>query len=166
MNRDVAFTPAVQDAQRARGSYDGYARSRDWHGTIDDELAAFVAERDSIYLGTASADGQPYIQHRGGPKGFVKVIDDQHLAFADYRGNRQYISLGNLDENERAFMFLMDYANHRRIKVWGTARMVEDDPELLERVRDPDYPGKPERVLLFRVVAWDRNCPQHIKPPS
>jgi predicted pyridoxine 5'-phosphate oxidase superfamily flavin-nucleotide-binding protein len=164
---DIAFTPSVKRAQTARGSRERYAAAierRDWPGTITEELAEFVAARDSIYLGTASAAGQPYIQHRGGPTGFVKVLDDRHLAFADYAGNRQYISLGNLAENPRAFMFLMDYASPRRVKIWGTARFVEDDPELIERVRDPDYPARVERVLVFEVHAWDRNCSQHIRP--
>jgi predicted pyridoxine 5'-phosphate oxidase superfamily flavin-nucleotide-binding protein len=132
--------------------------------SVTPELAAFVRARDSIYLGTASADGQPYIQHRGGPPGFVKVLDEHHLAFADYAGNRQYISLGNLAENPRAFMFLMDYQNRRRVKIWGTARFVDDDPALLERVLDPDYGARVERVLVFEVRAWDRNCRQHIRP--
>lgn len=163
---DLAFTPAVKRAQAARGSRASYAQAlerRDWSGEIDDELAAFICARDSLYLGTASAEGQPYIQHRGGPPGFVKVLDARRLAFADYRGNRQYISLGNLDENPRAFLFLMDYPNRRRVKIWGRARFVEDDPDLLERVRDPEYPAVPERALVFEVEAWDRNCPQHIR---
>lgn len=167
LRSDVAFTPAVKEAQQARGSRGGYARAmerRDFHGTITDELAAFVEQRDSAYLGTASADGQPYIQHRGGPPGFIKVLDEHHLALADYKGNRQYISLGNLGENDRAFMFLMDYPNRRRIKVWGRARFVEGDEALIERVRDREYDAKVERVLVFEVVAWDVNCRQHITP--
>ncbi len=162
---DVAFTPAVKRAQAARGSRDAYAQAmtrRDWNTEITDELAAFITARDSIYLATASADGQPYIQHRGGPVGFVKVLDRTHLAFADYRGNRQYISVGNLSENDRAFLFLMDYAHQRRVKIWGRARFVEDDPALLARVVDPGYGAEPERALVFEVAAWDRNCPQHI----
>lgn len=164
---DIAFTPSVKRAQTERGSREGYAKvaaARDWPAVIDDELAAFIAERDSIYLGTASAEGQPYIQHRGGPKGFLKVLDDRHIAIADYRGNEQYISLGNLSENDRAFMFLMDYPNRRRIKVWGTARFVEGDDDLIDQVRNPDYPAEPERVLVFRVEAWDINCRKHITP--
>jgi len=164
---DVAFTPAVKAAQEAHGSRQAYARAmdrHDWEAEITPDLAAFIAERDSFYLGTASADGQPYIQHRGGPPGFLKVLDEHHLAFADYSGNKQYISLGNLSENPRAFIFLMDYPNRRRIKVWGRARFIGDDPELLEQVRDPDYRARPERVLVFEVTAWDVNCPQHITP--
>lgn len=164
---DIAFTPAVKRAQERRGSRAGYQRAlqrREWASDITDELAAFAAERDSLYLGTASAQGQPYIQHRGGPKGFIKVLDRQRLAIADFAGNRQYISLGNLSENDRAFIFLMDYANRRRVKLWGRAEFIEDDKELLARVSDPDYQGTPERVLVFHVEAWDRNCPQHITP--
>ena len=167
LRSDRAFTPAVKEAQRARGSREAYARRlerRDWPGTITSDLAAFVAERDSLYLGTASADGQPYIQHRGGPRGFLRVLDEHRLALADYAGNRQYVSLGNLSENDRAFLFLMDYPNRRRIKIWGRAEFVEGDDELLERVRDPAYAATPERVLVFHVEAWDVNCPQHIRP--
>lgn len=164
---DIAFTPAVKAAQSARGSRHNYERlvqSRDWSGTVTDELAQFLEDRDSLYLGTASANGQPYVQHRGGPKGFLKVLDTKRLAFADYSGNRQYISLGNLSENDRAFLFLMDYPNRKRIKIWGRAEFVETDAELLERVRDHEYSAVPERVLIFHVEAWDVNCRQHIQP--
>jgi len=115
-----------------------------------------------FYLGTATADGQPYIQYRGGPPGFLQVVDDHTLGFADFDGNRQYVTLGNLSENPKAFLFLMDYANRRRERVWGTARVVEGDAALEERLRDPAYPGEVERVILFTVEAWDVNCPQHI----
>ncbi|MEE8504929.1 MAG: pyridoxamine 5'-phosphate oxidase family protein, partial [Kiloniellales bacterium] len=128
------------------------------------ELAAFLAERDSFYIATASAEGRPYIQHRGGPAGFLKVLDVRHLAFADFGGNRQYITAGNLSENDRAAIFLMDYANRRRIKLWGRARMVEDDAELLERLVEPEYKAKPERAVVFEIEGWDVNCPQHITP--
>lgn len=164
---DIAFSPAVKRAQSERGSRDGYARMaqrRDFHAIITEDLAAFIAERDSVYLGTASASGRPYIQHRGGPKGFVKVLDENRLAFADYSGNRQYISLGNLSENDQAFLFVMDYGDRRRVKIWGRAGFVEDDAELLARVTDPEYDAVPERVLVFQVEAWDRNCRQHITP--
>jgi predicted pyridoxine 5'-phosphate oxidase superfamily flavin-nucleotide-binding protein len=162
---DIAFTPAVKAVQDRLGSRAGYARAERkglFRDAVTEQLAAFVAERDSIYLGTASADGRPYIQHRGGPKGFLKVLDERTLAFADYAGNRQYISMGNLAENDRAFLFLMDYANRARVKIWGRAEFVEEDEALLTRVGDPGYPGKAERVLLFRVEAWDGNCRQHI----
>ena len=162
---DVAFTSAVKDVQSRLGSRNGYAnmeRGRGWANTITDDLRDFIAQRDSFYLGTASTDGQPYIQHRGGPPGFLKVLDDQTLAFADFSGNRQYISMGNMSENNQAFIFLMDYANQRRVKIWGTAEVVEDDPALLERLADPEYAGNPQRAFVFHVEAWDVNCPQHI----
>ncbi len=164
---DVAFTASVKAAQERRGSRDGYARMEQrggWSAEITPELAAFISQRDSFYLGTASADGQPYVQHRGGPKGFVKVLDAKTLALADFAGNRQYISVGNLEENDRAFIFFMDYANRRRIKVWGRAEFVEDSPALLERLVDPAYGATVERALVFHVEAWDANCPQHITP--
>ena len=126
------------------------------------ELAAFIAELDTAFLATVSAGGAPYIQHRGGPKGFIKVLDEKTLAFADYAGNRQYITLSNLAENDRAFLFLLDFARQRRIKLWGRARVVEDDPALLARLVDHGYRGRPERAILFAVEAWDVNCSQHI----
>lgn len=162
---DVAFTPAVKAMQERLGSRAGYARREQkggWRDRVTADLAAFLAERDSLYLATASAAGQPYIQHRGGPKGFLKVLDDQRLALADFSGNRQYISAGNLSENDRAYIFLMDYANRRRIKIWGRAHVVEDDPDLMARLITPGYPGKPERAIVFQIEAWDINCPQHI----
>jgi predicted pyridoxine 5'-phosphate oxidase superfamily flavin-nucleotide-binding protein len=164
---DIAFTPAVKAAQEVRGSRDGYAKAmarHDWGDGVTPALAGFIAERDSFYLGTASADGQPYIQHRGGPKGFLKVLDERRLGFADYRGNRQYISVGNLDENDKAFLFLMDYPNRQRIKIWGRAEYVEGDGEVLRAVADPDYDVKLERAIVFHIEAWDSNCPQHITP--
>ena len=135
---------------------------RPWQDTVTAELAEFVAQRDTLYLGTAGANGQPYVQHRGGPKGFVKVLDEHTLALADFAGNSQYISLGNLSENNKAFMFLMDYPNRHRIKIWGTAEFVEDDAELLQRVTDPGYTATPERVPRFHVKAWSPNCNLHI----
>ena len=162
---DIAFTPAVKDVQSRLGSRNGYAnmeRGRGWGDRITDDLRDFIAQRDSFYLGTASADGQPYIQHRGGPPGFLRVLDDQTLTFADFSGNRQYVSVGNLSENTQAFIFLMDYANQGRVKIWGTAKVVEDDPALLERLADSEYAGNPERAFVFHVEAWDVNCPQHI----
>ena len=164
---DVAFTPTVKAAQARLGSRAGYAKMEakgGWQDTITPDLAAFIAERDSAYLATATADGQPYIQHRGGPKGFIKVIDERTLAIADFAGNRQYISLGNLSENDKAHLFLMDYANRRRVKIWGRARMVEDNAALVQELADPDYKAKPERALVFKIQAWDVNCPQHITP--
>ena len=165
---DVAFTETVKAIQERKGSRKGYARMEDkggWADRVTDDLAAFIAARDSFYMATATADGQPYIQHRGGKPGFLKLLDDKTLAFADFAGNRQYLTQGNLEDNPKAFIFLMDYANRRRIKIWGTARMVEDDAELIRRLTDADYAeGTPERAVLFEITAWDVNCPQHITP--
>lgn len=161
---DIAFTPAVKSIQAAKGSRASYAKveRRGWQTTVTPELSEFLAGLDMFYLGTANVEGQPYIQYRGGNPGFLKVLDDHTLAFADFGGNRQYITLGNLSENPKAFIFLMDYANSQRVKVWGTARVVDDDAELLDQLRDPDYPAKVERAIVFTVEAWDLNCPQHI----
>ena len=161
---DVAFTPAVKSIQARKGSREAYARAEEkgWHTEIDDNLAAFLNEANSLYLATASADGQPYIQHRGGPKGFVKVLDSQTLAFTDFAGNRQYITQGNLSENPKAYIFVMDYAHRRRVKIWGEARIVEDDPALKEQLTPRGYRARPEQVILFKITAWDTNCPQHI----
>ena len=164
---DVAFTPAVKAAQELRGSRKGYARMEEkggWSDRISPDLRRFIAERDSFYFGTASSEGRPYIQHRGGNPGFLAVVDERTLAFADYAGNKQYISVGNLSENDQAFLFLMDYPNRQRVKVWGRAEVVEDDPELLARLTDPEDAGRPERAIVFHVEAWDMNCPQHIRP--
>jgi uncharacterized protein len=162
---DVAFTPAVKAVQERRGSRKAYKRIEDkggWRTTVTPELAAFLAERDSAYLATANAAGQPYIQHRGGPKGFIRVIDDKTLGFVDFTGNQQYITTGNLAENDRAFIFLMDYAERRRVKLWGRARVVEDDPELMKRLMPDRYDAHPLQAILFTLEAWDVNCPQHI----
>jgi uncharacterized protein len=162
---DIAFTTAVKAIQKRKGSRGSYARIEQgdgWQTSITPDLAEFLAELDMFYLGTANAEGQPYIQYRGGPPGFLKVLDDHTMGFADFGGNRQYVTLGNLSENPKAFLFLMDYANSRRIKVWGTARVIENDAVLEERLRDPAYSGKVERVILFTVQAWDVNCPRHI----
>ncbi len=162
---DIAFTPAVKDIQARHGSRSSYARMEangGWETTVTPQLQMFLGELDMFYLGTANAEGQPYVQYRGGPPGFLKSVDERTLGFADYGGNRQYITLGNLSENPQAFIFLMDYAHSRRIKLWGTARVVEDDPALIERLRDPAYHGKVERAILFEIEAWDVNCPQHI----
>lgn len=164
---DVAFTPSVKSAQEQRGSRKIYARQESkgsWSDRVTDELRSFIAERDSLYLATASADGQPYVQHRGGPVGFLKVLDDQTLALADFTGNAQYITVGNADENSKGMMILMDYASRRRIKIWGALEYVEDDADLVAQVQDEGYRARIERVLLFKVTAWDVNCPQHITP--
>ena len=164
---DIAFTPAVKRAQELHGSRSAYAKMEQrggWADRVTPALAEFIAQRDSFYLGTASADGQPYIQHRGGPKGFLKTLDERTLAFADYAGNAQYISVGNLSENNKAFLFLMDYPNRHRIKVWGTAEFVDGDDELLARLVDPKYQARPQRALVFHLEAWDVNCAQNITP--
>lgn len=161
---DVAFTPAVKAIQTRKGSREAYAQAeqRGWRTEVDDSLAAFLADANSFYFATASADGQPYIQHRGGPKGFLKVLDKQTLAFADYAGNRQFITQGNLAENPKAYIFVMDYAHRRRVKIWGEARVVEDDRALTISLMPKGYRARPEQVILFKIAAWDTNCPQHI----
>ena len=162
---DIAFTPAVKKVQSEKGSRASYARMEQgtgWKTTVTPKLEAFLSGLDMFYLGTANAQGQPYIQYRGGPVGFLKVVDEKTLGFADFGGNRQYVSIGNLTENPRAFIFLMDYVNAQRIKLWGRARVVEGDPALLERLGDRAYPGAVERAVLFEIEAWDVNCPQHI----
>lgn len=164
---DIAFTPTVKTIQERLGSRAGYANMEQkggWRSTVTPDLAAFIAERESFYLATANADGQPYTQHRGGPKGFLKVLDERTLAFADFAGNRQYISMGNLAENNKAFIFLMDYANRQRMKIWSRAEVIENDPTLLDQLTDPTYVARPERVFRFHIEAWDSNCPQHITP--
>jgi predicted pyridoxine 5'-phosphate oxidase superfamily flavin-nucleotide-binding protein len=161
---DIAFTASVKDVQTQRKSREAYAKIEARGGfrtVIDEDLTAFLAEVDTAYLATASAAGQPYAQHRGGPKGFIRVIDDHTIGFADFTGNRQYISTGNLAENDRAFLFLMDYAHRRRIKLWGRARAVVD-PALADRLMPDSYRARPEQVILFTIEAWDTNCPQHI----
>lgn len=161
---DIAFTPTVKAVQARKGSRRSYARmeqSGGWATDIDENLADFIAGQRSFFLATANASGQPYIQHRGGPRGFLKVLDPHTLAFADVAGNRQYISVGNLEDNAKVHLFLIDYATRQRIKVWGTAKVVEDDPALLARLSVPGG-GKPERAMIIHVEAWDANCPQHI----
>jgi predicted pyridoxine 5'-phosphate oxidase superfamily flavin-nucleotide-binding protein len=162
---DIAFTAAVKAEQERRGSRAAYARLEEkggWATTVTEDLQAFIADVRSFYLATASKDGQPYIQHRGGPKGFLRGLDARTLAFADFAGNRQYITTGNLAENPHAFIFLMDYANRRRVKIWGTARIVADDEALKARLTPEGYRARVEQVVLFTVSAWDTNCPQHI----
>jgi len=162
---DVAFTPAVKAIQARKGSREAYARVEaggGWRTEIDQDLAAFLSAQDSLLLTTATAAGQPYIQHRGGPKGFIRVLDKRTLAFADYAGNRQYITQGNLSENPKAYIFLIDYAHRRRVKIWGEARVIDDDPPLLQSLMPQGYRARPEQVILFRISAWDTNCPQHI----
>jgi predicted pyridoxine 5'-phosphate oxidase superfamily flavin-nucleotide-binding protein len=163
-NASVVFTSAAQTAQAERGSATAYARrmAEGFPDTVTPELAQFIAQLDTAFLATATADGAPYIQHRGGPKGFIKVIDERTLGFADYRGNRQYITLANLSENDRAYLFLLDPARRQRIKLWGRARVVENDAALVEKLFDTGYKAKPERAILVTIAAWDVNCSQHI----
>jgi predicted pyridoxine 5'-phosphate oxidase superfamily flavin-nucleotide-binding protein len=162
---DIAFTPTVKEIQSRKGSRRGYARMEEggsWQTVITPDLAAFIAEQTSIFLATANKDGQPYIQHRGGPAGFLHVLDEKTIAFADFAGNRQYISQGNLAENPKAYLFLIDYAHRRRIKIWGEARVVEGEADFTARLMPEGYKARPEQVMLFTVFAWDSNCPQHI----
>jgi predicted pyridoxine 5'-phosphate oxidase superfamily flavin-nucleotide-binding protein len=163
-NSSRVFTSAAQQAQAERGSAERYAQrlAEGFPDKVTPELARFIAEQDMAFLGTADASGAPYIQHRGGPKGFIKVLDERTLGFADYRGNRQYITLANLSENDRAFLFLLDPARRQRIKLWGRARAIENDAALVERLFDASYKARPERAILFTIEAWDVNCSQHI----
>jgi hypothetical protein len=164
---DVVFTPAVKSMQTRLGSRETYRRveeGRGWSSTITSDLAAFIQRRDSFYMATASADGRPYIQHRGGPPGFLHVLDESTLAFADYSGNRQYISAGNLSENDQVSLFLMDYPNRKRVKIWGRAHVVNNDDALLKEVANEAHGARVERVIVIIIEAWDVNCPQHITP--
>jgi uncharacterized protein len=162
---DVAFTPSVKTVQTRKGSRASLKRreeSHPWPKNIPPELAKFIEAQVSVFLATANVDGQPYIQHRGGPPGFLRVLDDKTIGFVDFIGNRQYITLGNLAENPKAYLFLIDYAHRKRIKLWGEARAVEGDAELIKRLMPDGYKARPEQVILFTVLAWDSNCQQHI----
>ena len=162
---DVAFTPTVKSVQTRNGSRRAYAHmeeSGSWETRINAELKEFIEAQSSVFLATANAEGQPYIQHRGGPVGFLHVLDDQTIAFADFVGNRQFITVGNLAENPKAHLFLIDYAHQQRIKIWGEARVVEGDAELTERLMPQGYKARATQVILFKVSAWDANCPKHI----
>jgi len=162
---DVAFSPSVKAVQASKGLRPAYARieeSGGWQTEITPDLAAFIGAQTSVFFATASAGGQPYIQHRGGPAGFLRVLDEKTIAFVDFAGNRQYITQGNLAENPKAYLFLIDYAHRRRVKLWGEARVVEDDDELIARLMPQDYKARPEQVILFTLAAWDTNCQQHI----
>ncbi len=164
---DIGFSESAKKHQEIMGSRDTYqkmAEKRDWKSTVTKELESFIKQRNSFYMASVNADGQPYIQHRGGPKGFLKVIDEKHIAFADYSGNRQYISVGNFDDNNKVHLFLMDYANQIRIKIWGEVSVIQNDQELLDQVRDEGYVVNIERVIKIKITAWDANCPQHIQP--
>jgi uncharacterized protein len=161
----LAFTPAVKAVQAQRGSRDTYVRFEQngpENDVVTPELEAFIAHLDGFYLGTVSSTGYPYVQFRGGAPGFLKVVDEQTLGFADFKGNVQYVTLGNLSENDKAFLFLMDYRQQKRLKMWGRARAVEHDHELIERLTMPEDDSAIEQVILFHVEAWNWNCPQHI----
>jgi len=165
ISSDIAFTPSVKAIQQQKGSRAAYRRMEEgggWQTEVTADLAAFLAEQRTAYLATVNADGQPYIQHRGGPAGFIRTLDAHTLGFADYRGNRQYITLGNLADNPKAHLFVMDYVHRRRVKIWGTLEAVEGDEALVKSLMPQGYKATPERALLFRVAAWDSNCPQHI----
>jgi predicted pyridoxine 5'-phosphate oxidase superfamily flavin-nucleotide-binding protein len=162
---DVAFTPTVKAVQARKGSRTSYARVEErggWETRIPPDLAAFIESQISVFLATVNAQGQPYIQHRGGPAGFLRVLDDKTIGFADFAGNRQYITQGNLSDNPKAYLFLIDYAHQRRVKIWGEARVVENDDALTARLMPKGYKARPEQVILFTVSAWDTNCHQHI----
>ena len=162
---DIAFTPAVKMFQSRRGSRERYeaAEARGGFRTaITDDLLAFLATVDTAYLATANAEGLPDAQHRGGPKGFIRQVAPDTLGFADFSGNKQYITTGNLSENRKAFLFLMDYANRRRVKLWGEAKVVAHDADLIDSLMPTGYNAKPEQAILFKVTAWDINCRQHI----
>ena len=162
---DVAFTPSVKSVQDRKGSRGGYSKMEkrgSWQTAITPDLAGFIEAQTSIFFATANLEGQPYIQHRGGPPGFLKVLDEKTIGFADFAGNKQYITLGNLTDNPKAYLFLIDYVHRRRIKIWGEARVVEGDEALVRKLMPADYKARPEQVILFTVAAWDSNCPQHI----
>lgn len=161
---DVAFTPAVKAIQERKGSRDAYhgVEERGWRTEITEDLKAFIEAQISVYLATANAEGQPYIQHRGGPPGFLHVADEKTIAFADFKGNRQFITTGNLRDNPRAFIFIMDYARRLRVKLWGRARVVTDDAALAARLWPDGYKARPEQVIAFELATWDTNCNQHI----
>ena len=163
-NSDIVFPEAARRALAERGSARVYEKkiAAGYPDRVTPELAGFIAALDTAFLATVSADGAPYIQHRGGLKGFIKVLDDRTLGFADFAGNRQYITISNLAGNDRAYLFLLDFANRQRIKVWGRAQVVENDPALMQRLVDPGYRARPERAILFTIEAWDVNCSQHI----
>ena len=162
---DVAFTPTVKAIQARKGSRGNYARMEaggSWRAAITPDLKELVEAQTSVFLATANARGQPYIQHRGGPAGFLRALDDKTIGFVDYSGNRQFVTQGNLQENARAFIFVMDYTHRRRVKIWGEARVVEGDAELAAKLMPDGYGARPEQVILFTVTAWDSNCPKHI----
>jgi len=162
---DIAFSDSVKRLQVERGSRAAYQRLEAEGGfetEVTDELRQFLNNVDTAFLATASADGQPYVQHRGGERGFIRALDDHTLGFVDLAGNRQYVSSGNLAENDRVCLFLIDYARRRRVKVWGRARLEPVSDPLLARLAPKEPRARPEQIVLITVTAWDVNCPQHI----
>jgi len=164
---DIAFTPTVKKVQEEQGSRSSYARMEGVPEAVNHRLteaeAGFIAARNSVYMATVSETGWPYIQHRGGPTGFVRVLDESAIGFADFRGNRQYVSVGNLMTDDRVSLFFMDYPNKTRLKLFGRARIIGfDDEAVLSRLEMPDYRARIERGLLITVEGFDWNCPQHI----
>ncbi|HNV84451.1 MAG TPA: pyridoxamine 5'-phosphate oxidase family protein [Arenimonas sp.] len=162
---DIAFTETVKAIQSRKGSRRAYANMEQgsgWKTEISEDLKAFIEAQISVFLATANSEGQPYIQHRGGPPGFLKVLDPKTIGFVDFKGNRQFISSGNLADNPKFHLFLIDYVNRQRVKIWGKARIVEGDDALVDRLMPPDYKARSEQVILLEVTAWDANCPQHI----
>jgi predicted pyridoxine 5'-phosphate oxidase superfamily flavin-nucleotide-binding protein len=161
----IAFTDAVKLMQEWNGSREAnelLALREPARDELTEDVIDFIAERDSFFLATASADGWPYIQHRGGPRGFLRVLDARTLAFADFAGNRQYITVGNLSENDKVMLFLMDCNERRRLKIWGRAQVIDDEPALAAKVSHANYGARVERVIRISVLAWDFNCHQHI----
>jgi predicted pyridoxine 5'-phosphate oxidase superfamily flavin-nucleotide-binding protein len=162
---DVAFTPSVKAVQERKGSRHAYERMEQgsgWSAEITPDIQAFIEAQTTVFMATANLAGQPYVQHRGGPAGFLHVLDDHTIAFADFTGNRQFVSTGNLSENPKAQLFLMDYGNRQRVKIWGTARVVADDPAFIASLMPLGYKARAEQAIVFTVTAWDANCPQHI----
>ncbi len=162
---DVAFTPSVKAAQTRKGSrraYECMERKRSWQTCITADLVLFIEAQTSIFIATVNAAGQPYIQHRGGPPGFLRVLDEKTVGFVDFSGNRQYITQGNLADNPKAHLFLIDYMHRRRVKIWGEARIVENDADLIAKLMPDGYSARAEQIILFTVSAWNENCSQHI----
>ena len=162
---DIAFTNTVKALQSQRGSRRAYGhmeRNGSWETRITPELARFIEMQTSVFLATANLELQPYVQHRGGPPGFLKVLDERTIGFAEFAGNRQYISHGNLADNPKAQIFLLDYASRRRVKIWGSARVIEDDAALVAKLMPTSYGIRADQAILFEVLVWDENCPRHI----
>lgn len=162
---DIAFTETVKAIQTEKGSRRAYAnmeRNGGWNTEISDDLQSFIEAQISVFLATANNDGQPYIQHRGGPPGFLRVLDEKTIGFVDFNGNRQFISSGNLSDNPKFHLFLIDYVNIKRVKIWGEAQVVEGDEALIAKLMPSDYKARAEQVILLKISAWDANCPQHI----